>query len=118
MRLFVDNLMSHKLAFTYYSYFDTLSLVTHTLNIPFITFSPSISCERGSPPGFHRTTVSANTGYVQATINKTDPHTNHFRLSIGGVWDTSSASVVSASQINIEPGLTKLERRYGLKSNS
>ena len=73
MRLFVGNLMSHKVAFTYYSYFDTLSLVTHTLNIPFITFSPSISCERGSPPGFHRTTVSANTGYVQATINKTDP---------------------------------------------
>lgn len=93
MRLFVDNLMSHKLAFTYYSYFDTLNFVCIHL---------------------------ANTGYVQATINKTDPHTNpnHFRLSIGGVWDTSGASIVSASQINIELGLTKLERRYGLKSNS
>jgi len=27
MRLFVDNLMSHKVAFTYYGYFDTLNFV-------------------------------------------------------------------------------------------
>ena len=38
MRLFVDNLMSHKVAFAYYSYFDMLNFVIHTLNIPFITF--------------------------------------------------------------------------------
>lgn len=105
MRLFVDNLMSHKVAFTYYGYFDTLNFVIHTLNIPFITFSPNTSYGGGSPPGFHRTTVSA--GHVQATINRTG-HTNHFRLSAGGVWDASSASVVSVSQINIKLGLTKL----------
>jgi len=74
MRLFVDNLMSHKVAFTYYGYFDTLNFVIHTLNIPFITFSPNTSCGGGSPPGFHRTTVSANTRTRSSYHKQNGPH--------------------------------------------
>ena len=100
MRLFVDNLMSHKVAFTYYSYSSTLSFHIHAPNVSsFMTFHPTPLYGGGSPPGFHRTTVSANTGYVQATINKTETTPTTFKRS--GNFGKLRRQYCLVSQINI-----------------